>query len=196
MRNDTRDYFDRLAPEWDHRMPPKEADRYLEPLRKLNLKSDEILLDIGTGTGILLPYLFSLHPMENIFALDISAAMLAECSCKHPFFTNLICADAKTIPLPDHSVDALVCFAVYPHFENPDPYLHEFVRLLRSGGRILIFHLMSSVRLNQLHQSLPYPLSSHVLPPVDELSSVFLRYGFAPLELTETEHLYLALFVK
>lgn len=45
-------------------------------LRKLNIDPEKTVLDVGTGTGFLIPHIFSFHPAW-VIALDLSAGMLS-----------------------------------------------------------------------------------------------------------------------
>ncbi|MBM4058464.1 MAG: class I SAM-dependent methyltransferase [Planctomycetes bacterium] len=47
-------------------------------------------------------------------------------------------SDATAIPCPDASFDAIVCTEVLEHVPEPDRVLHEFGRLLRPGGRLIL----------------------------------------------------------
>jgi len=49
-----------------------------------------------------------------------------------------IVSDILSIPLPDHSVDAIMCTEVLEHIPDPLGAIKEFGRLLRPGGYLLI----------------------------------------------------------
>jgi ubiquinone/menaquinone biosynthesis C-methylase UbiE len=49
-----------------------------------------------------------------------------------------IVSDITEIPLPDGSVDAVMCTEVFEHIPHPVKALNEFSRLVRSGGYLLI----------------------------------------------------------
>ena len=191
-----RDYFNQLAPEWDARMPMKEASMYLEPIHKLCLHPDEVILDIGSGTGAMLKHLLSVHPAERVIALDIAEEMLKQCAVNNPSCGRFICADAADIPLPDQSVDAIMCFSAFPHFTDQKKSIGEFHRILKAGGRAMILHFQSCERLNKLHRSLSPPVCYDVLPSIADLRVMFTEQGFSVLETSENENLYLALFRK
>lgn len=194
--SEIRDYFNRLAPEWDERMPMKEASMYLGPIGKLGLRPDDIVLDVGSGTGAMLKHLLSVHPCERCIALDIAEDMLKQCALKNPTCGRFIHADAAAIPLPDHSADAIMCFSAFPHFSDQKHSVKEFYRVLRPGGRAMILHFQSCERLNNLHRSLSPPVCNDVLPSIVELSSMFTEEGFSIMEAAENDNLYLALFRK
>jgi len=49
-----------------------------------------------------------------------------------------IVSDILSIPLPDHSVDAIMCTEVLEHIPDPLGAIKEFSRLLKPGGYLLI----------------------------------------------------------
>lgn len=49
-----------------------------------------------------------------------------------------IVSDILSIPLPDHSVDAVMCTEVLEHIPDPIGAIKEFSRLIKPGGYLLI----------------------------------------------------------
>jgi SAM-dependent methyltransferase len=49
-----------------------------------------------------------------------------------------IISDIAAIPEPDGSFDAVLCTEVFEHLPDPLAALHEFSRLLRPGGRLIL----------------------------------------------------------
>ena len=49
-----------------------------------------------------------------------------------------IVSDILSIPLPDHSVDAIMCTEVLEHIPDPLGAIKEFSRLVKPGGYLLI----------------------------------------------------------
>jgi ubiquinone/menaquinone biosynthesis C-methylase UbiE len=49
-----------------------------------------------------------------------------------------IVSDITSIPLPDHSVDAVMCTEVLEHIPDPVAAIKEFSRLVKPGGYLLI----------------------------------------------------------
>jgi SAM-dependent methyltransferase len=60
--------------------------------------------------------------------------------------------DITAIPLPDQSLDAIVCTEVLEHVTDPMAVLQEFARLLKPGGRVfLTAPLLSSMHMEPYH---------------------------------------------
>jgi ubiquinone/menaquinone biosynthesis C-methylase UbiE len=56
-----------------------------------------------------------------------------------------IVSDITSIPLPDQSVDAIMCTEVFEHIPDPISAIREFGRLLKPGGYLLITAPFSSL---------------------------------------------------
>ena len=90
------------------------------------------ILDLGAGTGKLTRAL--LHRGLEVTAVDPSAGMLAELRRVLPGVPALT-GSAEAIPLPDHSVDAVVVGQAW-HWVDPDRAVPEVARVLTPGGRL------------------------------------------------------------
>ena len=71
------EFFDKLAPSWDANEIRSTPERVKSILAKLPLKSGMSILDLGTGTGVLVPYLSEIVGNEgSVTAVDLSEGML------------------------------------------------------------------------------------------------------------------------
>jgi SAM-dependent methyltransferase len=60
--------------------------------------------------------------------------------------------DITAIPLPDASLDAILCSEVFEHVIDPPAVLNEFARLLRPGGQLwLTAPLLSHLHMEPYH---------------------------------------------
>ncbi len=57
---------------------------------------------------------------------------------RHRLRLPVINAAGETLPLPDASFDAVVCWDVIEHVQSPDRVLHEIARVLHPGGVALV----------------------------------------------------------
>ncbi|MGY2052192.1 class I SAM-dependent methyltransferase [Methylobacterium sp. JK268] len=99
---------------------------------ELGLGPGRTALDLGSGTGKFLPRLAETG--ADLVAVEPVAAMRAELVARHPAVTALA-GTAETIPLPDASVDAVVCAQAFHWFATPAA-LREIARVLRPGGAL------------------------------------------------------------
>lgn len=109
---------------------------------KLDFQPDDDVLSIGCGPGF--------EPAEiaedicqngHIHAIDQSEAMLtlAEQRCSSPSNITLTRADAVSLPFADDAFDAAVAVQVYEYIEDLDTALAELARVLRPGGRAVVY---------------------------------------------------------
>jgi ubiquinone/menaquinone biosynthesis C-methylase UbiE len=161
------EYFDQLAPTWDEELTPERVKCLSKIVKELGIKPGDHVLDIGSGTGVLLPFLIAdLGDEGKIVALDFSMEMLVQAQAKHfPPMVGLAQADVLAIPLADNSVDLAICNSAFPHFSDKVKALKEIARALRNNGRLVICHTMSRAMINQLHQFIGGAVANDLLPP-------------------------------
>jgi len=181
------EYFDQLAPTWDQELTTREKLKSLSNIvKELGIKPGYYVLDIGSGTGILLSFLIAeLGDEGKIVALDFSAEML--CQAKAKKFEPIVDfaqADVFAIPLADNSVDLAMCNSAFPHFDDKARALEEIARVLRNNGRLVICHTMSRKMINQLHQSIGGAVANDLLPDELQLKRLIKQAG---LKLTHFE---------
>ena len=90
------------------------------------------VLDLGAGTGKLTRAL--LRRGVEVTAVDPSEGMLGELRRVLPG-VPAVTGSAEAIPLPDHSVDAVVVGQAW-HWVDPDRAVPEVARVLTPGGRL------------------------------------------------------------
>jgi SAM-dependent methyltransferase len=107
---------------------PAEVDGWLRG--DLALCAGKSVLDLGAGTGKFLPHLR--RTQASVIAVEPVPEMLARLTALHPGIAAQQ-GSAEDIPLPDSSVDAVVCAQSFHWFANADA-LGEIRRVLRVGG--------------------------------------------------------------
>jgi len=88
------------------------------------------IVDLGAGTGILTGALVGLG--ADVVAVEPDPEMLAELRRRLPE-VRALAGSAEAIPLPDQSVDAVLCGQAM-HWFDLERALPEIGRVLRSGG--------------------------------------------------------------
>lgn len=198
MAKRTRDYFDRMADRWDKGANVDDLCRQLDSLvSRFDIPWGGWVLDVGTGTGILHPYLLSaVGESGRVLAFDFSRCMLAE-ALKKPRSKKPACfqADVTAIPLPDGTCDCVVCFAAFPHFDRKQQALREMARVTRHGGRVVIAHLMSRGQIARHHDTNP-EVAGHYLPPAGRMRRLFSAAGLKTVGIDDEPGLYLAMAEK
>lgn len=140
MSDDTavaiRQRFDARAPEYDqHEMHRALADA-VAAFAGAGAASAESVLDVGTGTGLVLRALRSAGHRGRMTGIDLSPGMLAVARAALPD-ADLLEADAAHLPLPDLSVDLITCVTVLHLIPDAPAAVAEWARVLRPGGRAI-----------------------------------------------------------
>lgn len=111
---------------------------------------------IGCGAGVALPALHRLCETDVIVGIDVDAAALRTAAERTRALSpriELIRADARSLPLPDASFDAVVDFGTCYHISRAQEALAEIARVLRPGG---VFATET-----KLSQFVSHPIRSH-----------------------------------
>ena len=192
------EFFDQHAGAWEERCYPDEVRARLAPLvEKFRLHRGACILEMGTGTGILHPYLVNaLGENGYVAAFDLSFQMLKE-AIKKPRRQNLSCVQATAMALPFHQgdFDQIVCFAAFPHFADKQSALHEMARVVKPGGEVVVAHLLSRKELLAHHKTHP-AVADDRLPDNETMRQLFKTAGFTNPDITDEPGLYLARAVK
>lgn len=162
-----------------------------------HIRRGACLLDMGTGTGILHPYLLdAIGETGRVVAFDLSFQMLKEARKKPPS-PRLFCfqAHAMELPLQSNRFDQIICFAAFPHFTDKQHVLKEVARVAKQGAEVVIAHLLSREKLLQRHKTHP-AVAQDRLPEAEDMRQLFWKAGFTILEIRDEPGLYLARAVK
>ncbi len=195
MTNAIRDYFESRAPTWNEGMP----DHLDEALRQMIapfagiIGSAQAVLEIGTGTGALIPHLNHCAPGVKVISIDLAHGMLRQARQRCP--TGWLAeADVHYLPFASGArspFDVIVCHNSFPHFADRQRALSEMQRVLRPGGQLLILHNNSRERVNAIHTHAGGPIAHDWLPPGDELQRLLLDAGYLNVWVDDTEEHYL-----
>lgn len=109
-----------------------------EVLDRLAPAPGELVLDVGCGLGTLLDTMGEVYGTAGV-GIDLGhAGLKAAIACNvrgHSYHE----ADALRLPFRDASFDLVVSFDVIEHVDDPARFAAEMARVLRPGGRLLIY---------------------------------------------------------
>ncbi len=105
-------------------------------LKALPMASARRVLDLGTGSGGLLPWIRQLAPSASLLGVDRSLGMLRLAARNHP--GPLAVMDAQSLGLLDRAFDVVILAFTLFHLPQPERAAAEIKRLLRDGGLVAI----------------------------------------------------------
>ena len=189
---DERAFFDNLAPEWDDNEVLSTPDKIREILDKIELKEDQEVLDLGTGTGVLLPFIAERIGNDGkIIAVDYSEEMLKRAKQKFsslspsPVFLNLDFENENI----EGEFDLIFLYCVYPHLHQPIETLKWLKKVnLKQGGSIIIAFPCDNNFINNIHRE--KHSESDQLPSASSLANFLKENGFEADVLSESSGTY------
>jgi len=104
-------------------------------LEKVAPQSGEKILDIAAGTGT--SSMALKLPGVEVVAADFSKGMLAEGKKRYPEL-EFVFADAMKLPFKNNEFDVVTMSFGLRNVQDRDKALHEFLRVLKPGGRLVI----------------------------------------------------------
>jgi len=156
------------------------------------------VLEPGCGTGRLTKILCrAVGSKGAVTAMDISRGMIQKAREKLSRLQNVslhLCA-LEEMGIEPESFDLVLCFNVFPHFDQKQKALEIFHQVLAPSGRLAIFHLHPSSFINDLHRKADTPVQNDMIPPESELKSMLKLAGFKPLKYRDDDRFF-ALAVK
>ena len=188
-----RDYFNDKAAVWDEMVAEHDSDKLNWMASLLDIKPGSTVLDVGTGTGVFVPFILSrIGEKGRLVCLDLAEQMLKRCKAKG-FKGNIeyICADISDSGLVDQTFDAVICYSSFPHFQNKPKALSEIYRVLRIGGKLFICHTSSRCTINEIHYQIQ-EVHDDLIPEDDEMRRLLSEAGFAEIGICDGDDKYLS----
>ncbi|MBE3584142.1 MAG: class I SAM-dependent methyltransferase [Limnochordaceae bacterium] len=199
---DLRAYFDQAASSWD-------ASAHTDPaqvrsiLAYARIEPGQCILDVGCGTGALIPPLLELTaPDGHVYALDLSPKMLEQCRRKYAFLCepqsrlSFLLAPAEEIPLASDVCHGVVCYSSFPHFADKKSALEEVARVLRPGGWVLVAHGTSRAEVNRIHHQIGGPVAGDLLADAEDMAALLGAAGLVNPWVLDADDRYVALAWK
>jgi len=194
MDSSKREFFDRKAVGWDDRNHPDDTLKIRELIERFDLKPTDWILDVGTGNGVLLPYLsVKVKRGGRIFALDFSGRMISQAkSNNRKRNISFLNASVETLPIKDRKFDCITCFSMFAHVCNKKGSLREMSRVLKTGGRLYIIHPFGKKELAGHHKSAGGAVEHDTLPSDPAMKKMMRDCGFHDIRIIDQPGLYWA----
>ncbi|WP_026100039.1 class I SAM-dependent methyltransferase [Fortiea contorta] len=140
--------------------PSREAEEQPSKIISvLNLKPDDVVADIGAGTGYLSFPMAQLLTKGKVLAVDIQPEMLEimEFFKQEKQITNIetVLASPTHPNLPDASIDLALMVDAYHELEYPQEVMQGIVKALKPGGRVVLVEYRGEnpfIMIKRLHK--------------------------------------------
>lgn len=166
------------APEGRYTRPHKE-----EIMKKAVLRDGDNILDVACGNGYLLGEL-SKRASVNAFGIDISENMIASARERYPACT-FATSPCTPLSFENESMDVITVSCAFHHFETPQIFANECMRVLKKNGKVFIAEPFFSPVVRWLANTVVFPFSKTGDVKVynqKELQLFFESAGFTEIE--------------
>lgn len=195
---DDRYFFDKLAQTWDDNEILSTPEKITQIIDTIDIRPGQAVLDLGTGTGVLLPYIAQrVGDKGYIVAVDYSMGMLQKAKEKFqglkpsPTFLN-IDFEKENI---DGEFDRIILYCVYPHLHTPIDTLKWLAKVnLRDNGVITIAFPSGPDFINNIHKE--RHSDSDLLPEASILGEILKKNGLNAKVISDGSESYVVNILK
>jgi ubiquinone/menaquinone biosynthesis C-methylase UbiE len=190
----TAEYFNSIAPQWDSWEDLESLNVRLDNgLKRFGLCSGEHVLDVGCGTGNLTAAILrQLSRSGKVTAVDISDRMIEIARAKvTDSRVRWLCESIENIDTFGSMFDRVMCYSVWPHLTNYGKVTKTLYGILKVGGKLHIWHLISREAVNKIHTEASEALRHHVLAPAFQVAALLEQSGFLIEETLDDDTGYL-----
>jgi ubiquinone/menaquinone biosynthesis C-methylase UbiE len=174
-----KDFFNEKAGIWDE-ITVHNLEKVQYIIEMLGIHSDDRILDVGTGTGIMIPFYERYLVNGSVVAVDYSERMIEVARSKypekeHPKISYLV-SDVYDLKY-DADFDIVVCYSCFPHLVDPPLAIKILSRALKKGGCLAVAHSNSAKKINGVHMNSGVEVGNDVLPSMELLKQMMKESG-------------------
>ena len=188
-----RETFDKLYHLFEPPLPEGVPERLEKIVEHGNISKGDTVLDVGSGTGILIPIVRKYEP-RRIYACDLSVAMLEQLNSKKYPNIETIVADVRDLRLPGSSIDAVFINACYGNIVDKPGSFSNLSRMMTPQGHLVISHPLGKSFVRSMRERASFPLDA--FPEKPEAESLFRPFGFEIETFIDDPKLYILVASK
>jgi ubiquinone/menaquinone biosynthesis C-methylase UbiE len=193
-----RAFFNEKAGIWDEiTVHNLEKVQYITEL--LEIRSNDKILDIGTGTGIMIPFYERYLVNARVVAVDYSEKMIKGARSKYPEkehpLVSFVVSDVYELKY-DADFDLAVCYSCFPHFVDKPLAIKIISKSLKKGGRLVVAHSDSAKKINGVHMNGGAEIGNDFLPSMEHLKQMMKESGLAVIFERDDEDYFICIAKK
>lgn len=193
---DNREFFNNLAEKWDSMCchPEEKVNHVFD---KIKLEKGNHVLDIGSGTGIIIPYIEKeIGESGKLVALDLSEKMIEVSKKKNDYKNLSFYVGDFNLYNPLEKYDCIIAYSCYPHFNDREVFFKKANSLLKKGGKAVIAHIESRQKINSRHNDIEDHIHSNDLVEANETSKIMNEHGFNTIYTEDNSEYYICIGEK
>jgi ubiquinone/menaquinone biosynthesis C-methylase UbiE len=187
-----RNSFDKLYQVFEPPLPEGVPERLEKIVAHGKITRGDIVLDVGSGTGILIPIIKKYKP-GCIHACDLSVRMLEQLRKNYPYVKTIM-ADVRDLNLSGGSIDVAFINACYPNIVDKTGAFSNLSRMMKAEGRIVISHPLGKAFIISLKEIVPFPLDE--FPKGPEVGALLKPFGLKIETFIDEPKLYILVAKK
>ena len=144
---------------WLERSEREKEENVSSLIKNMKIKSNEVIADIGAGSGYHAFRIASLVTNGVVYAVDIQSEMLMAIEKTKEFkkVENIktILGTEKTVELPKNSVDKILMVDVYHEFSFPVEMINSIKNALKPNGELFLIEYRAEdlkVPIKRIHK--------------------------------------------
>jgi ubiquinone/menaquinone biosynthesis C-methylase UbiE len=184
--------FNELAEVFDVPQPAEVMNRLRQIIVAAGLRRGQVVLDVGTGAGVLIPLIEAYRP-SVILACDLAERMLARVRRKYPEIHAFQC-DIVWCPLRAESIDLVLMNAMYGNIADKPAACRAIAAALRPGGHLVVSHPEGRAFVDRLRATSDLFIES--LPTRGEFEALLEPLGLHVTAYRDESNLYLMVAQK
>lgn len=180
----SKEVYNKMASEYDSSPEGNYTRSHKEELiKKVVVKDGDDILDVACANGVLLAEL-SKKANVNAFGIDISENMVSVAKKRYPKF-SFSAQPCFPLDFANQSMNIITVSCAFHHFENPQGFADECMRVLKTGGTIYMAEPYFSPLIRWIANTIVFPFTHTGDIKVyssKELSFFFEKSGFTDIQ--------------
>lgn len=131
-------HYNQSAKVYDNQYYEEQEAKINAALSGFTLEEENLILDMGCGTGLLFPHVASRAKL--VVGIDVSASIVKQAKKRTDTYTNiaLIRADADYTPFPNETFDAVFAITLLQNTPDQPRTIKEMKRVTKQNAMIVV----------------------------------------------------------